>query len=192
MTISRHAPGSGLSSLAQSFCRAVFNQIPSREIAEIPTAVRQAMAILTAEERDALALERMEAERDRGAVLKDSPAKNSPSIFVTQQSFPVLAKFQTLIETIEDKARQRVLCGFTDDERLQLFLEEADYAREFSKFQKQAQVLNSKPGQWKIYLPCPPQKGPMYTRFEREMQKSLEKFSHRRSGREAAVSSLDD
>lgn len=141
----------------------------------MPTAEREALASLTPEERDTLALERIEAQRNRGAVLKDSSCKNSPNIFVTQKSFPVLAKFQALIETIEDKARQRVLCGFTDDERLQLFLEEADYAREFAKFQKQAQVLNSKPGQWKIYLPCPPQKGPMYQRFEREMRRSAEK-----------------
>ncbi len=153
----------------------MFNQVPSPEMIVLPTAEREAMAILTPEERDALALERMEAERDRGAVLKDSPAKNSPSIFVTQQSFPVLAKFQTLIETIEDKAKQQVLSGFTDDERLQLFLEEADYAREFAKFQKQAQVLNSKPGQWKIYLPCPPQKGPMCARVERGIRRILEK-----------------
>ncbi len=133
------------------------------------------MAILTPEERDALALERMEAERGRGAVLKDASVKTCPSIFVTQESFPILAKFQTLIETIEDKAKQRVLSGFTDDERMQLFLEEADYAREFAKFQKQAQVLNSKPGQWKIHLPCPPQKGPMCARVEREMRRILER-----------------
>jgi hypothetical protein len=175
MTISRHTPGSGLSTLAQRFCRAVFNQVPSPEMIEIPGAEREAMAILTPEERDALALERIEAERASVAVLKDAAAKSCASIFVTRQSFPVIAKFQTLIETIEDKAKQRVLSGFTDDERLQLFLEEADYAREFARFQKQAQVLNSKPGQWKIYLPCPPQKGPMCTRVEREMRRILEK-----------------
>lgn len=153
----------------------MFNQVPSPEMIEIPGAEREAMAILTPEERDALALERIEAERNSGAVLKDAPAASGPSIFVTRQSFPVIAKFKTLVVTIEDKAKQRVLSGFTDDERRQLFLEEADYAREFARFQKQAQVLNSKPGQWKIYLPCPPQKGPMCTRVEREMRRILEK-----------------
>jgi hypothetical protein len=175
MTISRQAPGFGLSSIAQSFCRAVFNQVPSVGISQIPAAERQAMSILTPEERDALAMERVESESGTGAVLKDYSQKDSPSVFVTQQSFPILTKFQTLIESIEDRARQRVLAGFTEEERMQLFVEEADYARDFAKFQKQAQVLNSKPGQWKIYLPCPPRKGAICQRFEREMLRTVEK-----------------
>lgn len=177
MTISRHATGFGLSTIAQSFCRAVFNQVPSAGISEIPAAQREAMAILTPEERDALAFERIEAERNNVAVLKEPSTKSSSSVFVTPLSFPVLAKFQTLIDSIEDKARQRVLRHFTDEEKLQLFVEEADYAREFAKFQKQVEVLNSKPGQWKIYLPCPPQKGPMCQRFERELCRVAEQGS---------------
>ncbi len=78
---------------------------------------------------------------------------------MSEQSFPVLTKFQSLIESIEDKARQRVLRHFTDEERLQLFVEEADYAREFAKFQKQAEVLSSKPGQWKNLLAVPASEG---------------------------------
>lgn len=178
MTISRHVNGFGLSAIVQNFCRAVFNQVPSAGISEIPAAQREAMAILTPEERDALAFERVEAEKGNAAIFKEPSTKSCPSVFMTEQSFPVLAKFQSLIDSIEDKARQRVLCHFTEEERLQLFVEEADYAREFAKFQKQAEVLNSKPGQWKIYLPCPPQKGTMCQRLEREMLRTAERAMH--------------
>ncbi len=174
MTISRNTTGSGLSSLAQSFCRAVFNQVPSAGIDDIPAVKREAYACLTPDEMDALALETVEMEKDDGAVLKTYKGEKNPDVFLSQQSFPVLAKLQTIVETIEDQARQRVLSSFTDEERRQLFLEEAVYAKDFAKFQKKAQVLNSKPGQWTIYLPFPPQKGLMQERLERELRRTVE------------------
>lgn len=174
MTISRNTTGFALSSVAQSFCRAVFKQVPSAGIEEIPAVKREAYSCLTPDELDALALEKIEIEKDDGAVLKDYKVKNNPDVFVTERSFPVLTKFQTIVESIEDQARQRVLSSFTDDERMRLFLEEADYAREFARFQKKAQVLNSKPGQWTIHVPFPPQKGLMQERLEREVRKAVE------------------
>ena len=138
-------------------------------------AQREAFASLTPGERDALALEKIAIEQEKRAVLKSYSAESSSSLFVAPPAFPILAKFQSLIESIEEQARRRVLASYSDEERLQLELEEAKYARDFAKFEKQAQVLNSRPGQWKIYLPCPPQKGPVFERFERDVRRTLEK-----------------
>ena len=175
MTISRNKSGFALSSMAQSFCRAVFNQVPTSSVVETYAAEKKALAALSSDEREELARERIDLEKQRCAVLRSRPEKKSPDVFVTQRSFPILAKFQNIVESIEERASQQVLSRFSDEERERLFLEQVEYARQFAIFKRQAEVLNSKPGQWKIYLPCPPQKGLLHQEFEREVQRILDR-----------------
>lgn len=175
MAILRNTSGFGLSALAKAFCRAVFNQVPTAGIVETYAAERKALATLTADERDELARERVELENQQGAVLSNCAKNCSPDVFVTQRSFPILTKFQNIVESIEERASQQVLSRFTDEERERLLLEQVEYARQFALFKRQADILSSKPGQWKIYLPVPPQKGLLHQHFEREVQKALER-----------------
>ena len=130
---------------------------------------------MTPEERDKLALERIEFEREQSGVLSGSQARSHGGLFHGMTpAFPVLSKFHDVLESIEKAARLRVLKCYTDEERMQLAREEAEYARAFDKFQNDVQVLNSKPGHSKIYLPRPPAKGLILERFEREMRKIME------------------
>lgn len=175
MAILRNTSGFGLSALAKSFCRAVFNQVPTAGIVETYAAERKALASLTSDERDELARERVELENQQGAVLSTCLKNSSADLFVTRRSFPILAKFQNIVESIEEHASQQVLSRFTQEERERLYLEQIEYARQFAIFKRQADVLSSKPGQYKIYLPVPPQKGVLHQRFEREVQKALER-----------------
>lgn len=163
-----------MSSHTRNFCRVVFGQ--SVPISELAAFQQEAFDRLTPEERDKLALERIEFEKEQSGVLSGAVARNHGGLFRELTSaFPVLSKFQAVLESIENSARLRVIEGYTDEERLRLACEEVEYARAFDIFQNDVQVLNSKPGRSKIYLPCPPAKGLMLERFEREMRKIMER-----------------
>lgn len=176
MTILRTQSACRLSSIAQNFCRAVFNHVPYSGIDEFPAAKQEAFDRLTPQERDELAMEQLEFEKEQIAVFSSAAARSHSGLFhEIAPAFPVLCKFQSVLASIEGRARQRVLERFSVEEQLNLAREEVEFARSFDKFQKDVQVLNSKPGQAKIYLPRPPVKGPMLERFEREMRKCMER-----------------
>jgi hypothetical protein len=176
MTILRTQSACRLSSIAQNFCRAVFNHVPYSGIDEFPAAKQEAFDRLTPQERDELAMEQLEFEKEQIAVFSGAAARSHGGVFhEIAPAFPVLSKFQSVLASIESRARQRVIERFTEEERLQIAREEVEYARAFDKFQNDVQILNSKPGQAKIYLPRPPVKGPMLERFEREMRKCMER-----------------